>query len=74
MILDNFKQQIIDVINQSGLEIDMVYYVLKDVMSDVVGIYNQQLEQEHAAAAETSVTPDSESDKAAAANIDKEEK
>ena len=38
MILRDFRQQLEQVINQSGLPIDVIYFVLKDVFNEVVDI------------------------------------
>lgn len=46
MVLNNFRKQIIETINKSGLSVDCVYFVLKDIMNDVVTQYNQLIEIE----------------------------
>lgn len=46
MVLNNFRKEIIETINKSGLTIDCVYFVLKDIMNDVVTQYNQLIEEE----------------------------
>ena len=46
MVLNNFRKQIIETINKSGLSVDCVYFVLKDIMNDVVTQYNQLIELE----------------------------
>lgn len=46
MVLNNFRKEIIEKINKSGLSIDCVYFVLKDIMNDVVVQYNQLIEIE----------------------------
>ena len=46
MVLNNFRKQIIETINKSGLSVDCVYFVLKDIFSDVVTQYNQLIEIE----------------------------
>ena len=75
MILDNFKKSITDVINASGLTIDAVYFVMKDIMNEVVEIYNQQLQQERAEiAAQQMITPESSNEETnASASIEKKE-
>lgn len=53
MILKNFRKQIEDIINQSGLSIDAVYFVLKDILNEVTQIYeNISKEEEQQAALE----------------------
>jgi len=46
MILNEFRKKLINTINESNLSIDCVYFVLKDVLSNVTELYNNQLEQE----------------------------
>ena len=46
MVLNNFRKEIIETINRSELSIDCVYFVLKDIMSDVVVQYNQLIDEE----------------------------
>lgn len=53
LILKNFRKQIEDIINQSGLSIDAVYFVLKDILNEVTQIYeNISKEEEQQAALE----------------------
>ena len=53
MIFRNFRKQIENIINQSGLPIDAIYFVLKDVLAEVSEIYQKEMskEDEEAAAA-----------------------
>lgn len=51
MILKNFRKQIEDIINQSGLPIDAVYFVLKDILSEVTQIYENVAKEEELQAA-----------------------
>ena len=46
MILTDLRKNITNTINQSNLSIDMIYFVMKDIMNEIVGLYNQQLRQE----------------------------
>lgn len=46
MILYQFRKQIEDIINNSGMSIDAVYYILKDVMNEVTTVYNIEIEKE----------------------------
>lgn len=41
--LNIFKQNLINVISQSGLTIDAIYFVMRDTMNEVTDLYNQQL-------------------------------
>ena len=46
MILRDFRKQIEDIINQSGLPIDAIYFVLKDILNEVSEIYNNEVAKE----------------------------
>ena len=46
MILRDFRKQIEDIINQSGLPIDAIYFVLKDILNEVSEIYNNEVTKE----------------------------
>ena len=46
MILKDFRKQIEDIINQSGLSIDAVYFVLKDILNEVTQIYENVAKEE----------------------------
>lgn len=55
MIFRNFRKQIENIVNQSGLPIDAIYFVLKDVLAEVSEIYQKEMskeDQEAAAAAQ----------------------
>lgn len=76
MILNDFKDKIYKDINESNLSIDAIYYVMKDIMNDIVNAYNRQIEYENAEAA-SKVEQDAvkeKSDAAAAQVKEKEEK
>ena len=51
MILYNFRKNLENLINNSGLSIDAAYFVLKDIMSEIDSLYRQQIEREAATAA-----------------------
>jgi len=51
MILKDFRKQITDIVNQSGLPIDAVYFVLKDVLNEVIQIYENAAKEEELQAA-----------------------
>ena len=46
LILKDFRKKCEDLINNSGLPIEAVYYVLKDVFNEVTDIYNQEIQKE----------------------------
>ena len=45
MKLHELKEKIIKDINDSQLEIDSIYYLLKAILSDVADLYNNELEK-----------------------------
>lgn len=51
MILKDFRKQIEDIINQSGLPIDAIYFVLKDILNEVTQIYVDAAKEEELQAA-----------------------
>lgn len=51
MIFRNFRKQIENIINQSGLPIDAIYFVLKDVLAEVSEIYQKEMTKEDQEAA-----------------------
>ena len=53
MKINSFKQQLINMINDSGLTIEEIYYVMKDIMYDVTNQYSTLLQQEAATQAST---------------------
>lgn len=48
MILKDFREEIVKTINNSGLSIDAVYFVMKEVLQNVIEAYNQQSQMEDA--------------------------
>ena len=46
MVLNDLKQKIIVMLNESRLPIDGIYYVTREVMQEVEMAYNQALQQE----------------------------
>ena len=72
MILNDFREKIISDINNSGLSIDGVYFVMKDIMNEITSLYNQQIQAE--AAAEKEQTLDSSNDESSvSAQLEKKE-
>ena len=51
MILYKFRQDLENLINNSGLTIDAAYFVLKDVMGEIDELYREQIKREAAIAA-----------------------
>lgn len=48
LLLNKTKQAVIDLLNQSNLPIDAIYYVMKEVMEAVSVTYNETLAKEEA--------------------------
>lgn len=46
MILRDLRKNIEDIVNQSKLSIDCIYFVFKDLMNEIENIYNQELQKE----------------------------
>ena len=46
LVLKDFRKKCEDLINNSQLPIDAVYFVLKDVFNEVADIYNQEIQKE----------------------------
>ena len=78
MILNDLRVNITKVLNQSGLSIDVIYYVMKDIMNEVTNLYNQQLqlEQQQNAAAAQEAKEEAQEEQAVPSTdiIEKEEK
>ena len=75
MQLNDLKNNITQIINNSNLPVDAVYYVMKDIMNELTAVYNRQIEIENAAAAaQSEADPGSEiSEPAVAADDEKKE-
>lgn len=56
MVLNDLKQKIIAMLNESRLPIDGIYYVTREVMQEVEMAYNQALQQEKQQQANNNVT------------------
>ena len=46
MFLRDMRKKVEDIINQSGLPIDAIYFVLKDILNEVTEIYNNEIAKE----------------------------
>lgn len=46
MRMNNFKQKLLDIINQSGLTIEEAYYIWKDIFEELTVSYNNMLIKE----------------------------
>lgn len=47
--IEEYKNQIIDLTNNSGLPIGAIYYIMKDLYKDLETLYNKQVQQEYQA-------------------------
>ena len=82
MIFRDFEQNIVKVINESGMSIDAVYSVMKSLMSEIEQKYTEFCRQEDIERAEmakkelesnqTDEESSSDAEKTAAANINEE--
>lgn len=43
---EKFKEAILDVIQSSGLDVGVVYFILKDITGQIQALYMQQLQKE----------------------------
>lgn len=63
MILRNLRTQFENIINQSGLPIDAIYFVLKDILNEVTEIYNNEIAKEEMQKAEQENSKEETKDK-----------
>ena len=79
MMFRNVEQKIVQLINESGMSIDAIYFIMKSIMQEIEEKYYEYCRMEDAAAAqealkfeETNEESNSEDEEAVSAN-DKEE-
>ena len=58
MLLRDLEQKIVKVINESGLPIDAIYFIMKSLMTEIEQKYNEYCRIEDAEVAQQSVKPD----------------
>ena len=46
MVLRDLRKNIEDIVNQSNLSIDCIYFVFKDLMNQIENVYNQEIQRE----------------------------
>ena len=46
MVLRDLRKNIEDIVNQSKLSIDCIYFVFKDLMNEIENVYNQEIQRE----------------------------
>lgn len=63
LVIEDFKDSIISMINNAGLPISVVAYILNDINKDVQISYHNYIQQARAAAAQQNVEIPAEEDK-----------
>ena len=58
MIFRDLEQKIVKVINESGLPIDAIYFIMKSLMTEIEQKYNEYCRIEDVEAAQQLVEPD----------------
>lgn len=58
MLLRDLEQKIVKVINESGLPIDAIYFIMKSLMAEIEQRYDEYCRTEDAEVAQQSVEPD----------------
>lgn len=62
MLLRDLEQKIVKVINESGLPIDAIYFIMKSLMAEIEQKYNEYCRIEDAEVAQQSVKPDNDNE------------
>ena len=57
MLLRDLEQKIVKVINESGLPIDAIYFIMKSLMAEIEQKYNEYCRIENAEVAQQLVEP-----------------
>lgn len=73
MIFRNLEQKIVQVINESGMSIDAVYYIMKSIMAEIEEKYYEYCRMEDAEAAQEANEESSSEDEEPVSVNDKEE-
>ena len=58
MIFRDLEQKIVKIINESGLPIDAIYFIMKSLMAEIEQKYSEYCRIEDAEIAQQSVEPD----------------
>ena len=64
MLLNDTKQEIINILNSSNLPIDAIYYVVREVLQEVEVTYNKVLAEERDARLQAAAKDNAEAKKA----------
>lgn len=62
MLLRDLEQKIVKVINESGLPIDAIYFIMKSLMAEIEQKYNEYCRIEDAEVAQQSVKSDNDNE------------
>lgn len=73
MIFRDFEQKIIKNINESGMSIDAIYFIMKSIMQEIEQRYFEFCRQEDAEVAQKVLESDQTNEEPAAANNNEEE-
>lgn len=58
MLFRDVEQKIVKIINESGLPIDAIYFIMKSLMAEIEQKYSEYCRMEDAKVAQQSVEPD----------------
>lgn len=72
MIFRNLEQKIVQIINESGMSIDAIYYIMKSIMAEIEEKYFEYCRIEDAEAAQKALESDQTNEETAAANNNEE--
>ena len=53
---EKFRQTILQIIQESGLDVGVVFFILKDITKEIESLYIQQLQKESAEEKKTEAT------------------
>jgi len=72
MIFRDLEQKIVQIINESGMPIDAVYYIMKSIIAEIEQKYFEYCRMEDAEAAQKVLESDQVNEELAAANNNEE--
>lgn len=73
MIFRDFEQNIVKIINESGMSIDAIYFIMKSIMAEIEQRYFELCRQEDAVAAQEELKIDKTSEENISENDKKDE-
>lgn len=68
MLFRDFEQKIVKIINESGMPIDAIYFIMKNIMNEIEEKYFEYCKIEDAEAAKAKEESDSNAEKSVSAN------